>query len=282
MFALPKTNHITAFKNLQPKLQKHIERKHGCQLKKCSELTTAACRKYEAGTSSSNFKQMKLEETKKVSQISVDSAILRFIVQGLQPFSLVEQPSFQRIVLDLQSKCVVMSQITVWCKIDSATITMKEQVKEAMKKAAYIATTTDCWTARRKSFIGITAHWLDPCSFERHSVALAFKQLKGSHKFDVLACAMHDIYAEYEISEKIVRTTTDNGSNFIKAFHVFGPDENNVTAEKVTGEGMTQEDDDGPDDEMEVEFIDVEAIMAEDDGLQYQLPKHHQLAICLI
>ncbi|KAK3548159.1 hypothetical protein QTP70_004844 [Hemibagrus guttatus] len=50
--------------------------------------------------------------------------------------------------------------------------------------------------------------------------------------------------------------------------------ENNA-AEEVTGEGMTQEDND---DEMEVEYINVEAIMAEDDGLQYQLPKHHRSA----
>ncbi|XP_058601183.1 uncharacterized protein LOC131520737 isoform X2 [Onychostoma macrolepis] len=153
-----------------------------------------------------------------------------------------------------------------------------------MRKAAYIATTTDCWTARRRSFIGITAHWLDPCSFERHSVALAFKQLKGSHTFDLLACAMHDIHTEYGICAKIVRTTTDNGSNFIKAFHVFGPDENNnVTTEEVTEKVTTQEEgeDDDPG-EMEVEFIDVAAILDEDDGLQYQLPKHHRCACHLL
>lgn len=80
---------------------------------------------------------------------------------------------------------------------------------------------------------GITAHWLDPCSFECHSVALACRQLRGAHTFDALASALNDIHAEYEIGRKIVRTTTDNVTNFIKAFRVFGqPDENNNSDEE--------------------------------------------------
>lgn len=102
-----------------------------------------------------------------------------------------------------------------------------------MRKMPYIATTTDCWTARRRSFIGVTAHWLDPSSFERRSVGLACRQLKGTHTFDVLASVMNDIHSEYEICEKMVRTTTDNGSNFFKSCGMFGEEENNVTAEEV-------------------------------------------------
>lgn len=101
---------------------------------------------------SSNLKQMKLEETKQVSQKCVDHAVLNFIVQGLQPFSLVQQPAFQSLVQDLQPNCTVMSRTTVWRKIDKATIAMKEHVKEAMTKTAYIATTTDCLESKEKEF----------------------------------------------------------------------------------------------------------------------------------
>ncbi len=160
---------------------------------------------------------------------------------------------------------------------------MKERLKNEMKKVPYIATTTDCWTARR-SFIGVTAHWLDPCSFERRSAALACRQLRGSHTFDALAAVLTDIHAEYEISLKVVRTTTDNGSNFVKAFRVFGQqDENNN--EELVAEGTIEEvgeDCDASDGEEEVEFMDVEAILEEDDGLQYQLPKHHRCACHLL
>ena len=56
----------------------------------------------------------------------------------------------------------------------------------------------------------------------RRSAALTCKRLRGSHKFDVLAGALDDIHCAYRIRGKVIRTTTDSGSNFIKAFNVFG------------------------------------------------------------
>lgn len=105
-------------------------------------------------------------------QQCVNNAVLSFIVQGLQPFALVEQPSFQTLVQDLQPNCTVTSGTTVRLKTDKATAVMKEQVEGTMRKTAYIATTTDYWTARRRSFIGVTAHWLDPGSLRGVLLAL--------------------------------------------------------------------------------------------------------------
>ncbi len=45
-----------------------------------------------------------------MSQKTVDRAILRFIVQGLQSFSLVEKPSFQDLIVELQPSSAVMSR----------------------------------------------------------------------------------------------------------------------------------------------------------------------------
>lgn len=83
---------------------------HGeSHLRKYTELTTASMkRKLEPGPGTSSMKQMNLEETKQVSQKSVNNAVLNFIVQGLQPSSLVEQPAFQSLVTDLQPKCTIM------------------------------------------------------------------------------------------------------------------------------------------------------------------------------
>ncbi len=78
-----------------------------------------------------------------MSQQYVDNAVLSFIVQGLQPFAPVGQPSFQTLVQDLQPNCTVTSETTVQHKIDKATAVMKEQVKGAMRKTEYISTTTD-------------------------------------------------------------------------------------------------------------------------------------------
>lgn len=157
---------------------------------------------------------------------------------------------------------------------------MKAKIRRAMQNIEYIATTTDCWTAFRQSFIGVTAHWIDPDSLERCSVALACKRLKGSHTFDVLAGALNDIHTEYNICKKIVRTTTDNASNFIKAFRVYGCDEESSVG---GGEEDVSDSENAEDLEEEIEGVEIQSVMDEEDGgSEYQLPKHHRCACHLL
>ena len=89
-----------------------------------------------------------------------------------------------------------------------------------MDKVEYVATTTDCWSAHGRSFIGLTGHWIDPETLERKSCVLACRCLKGRHTYDVLASQLEDIHTEFQIRSKVSKTTTDNGSNFVKAFSV--------------------------------------------------------------
>ncbi|XP_060782693.1 uncharacterized protein LOC132889890 [Neoarius graeffei] len=130
-------------------------------------------------------------------------------------------------------------------------------------------------------FIRVTAHWIDPETLQRCSAALACRQLRGSHTFDLLANALNDIHAEFEIRGKIVRTTTDNGSNFVKAFRVFGEDENtNVEGVEEAEESAQseEEDDGGVDEDEDVQYVDTAALLNEDDGFEFQLPRHQRCA----
>lgn len=204
---------------------------------------------------------------------TVDKAIVNYVVHGLQPLSIVEQEPFRTFVFNLVPNAKIMTRVALTSRIDDSAKKMKIKMIEAMKSVDYIATTTDCWSARRRSFIGVTAHWLDPESLKRVSAALACKRLKGSHTFDVLANALNDIHAEFEIRGKIVTTTTDNGSNFVKAFKVFAEDENNNTGAQVKDEEEEEADNDE-----EVEFVDVSSLLDEDDGFEFQLPKHQRCA----
>ncbi|KAI4893335.1 hypothetical protein NFI96_005520 [Prochilodus magdalenae] len=130
---------------------------------------------------------------------------------------------------------------------------------------------------------------IQPKTMQRSCAALACKQLKGSHTFSALAGALNDIHTEFNIREKTVRTTPDNGSNFLKAFRVYGETDENNNPEPV-GEGDGEEDDGGHNDDCEeeeesiegVEFVDAGALLDEDDYLEYQLPKHHRCACHLL
>ncbi|KAK0139974.1 hypothetical protein N1851_023137 [Merluccius polli] len=267
LFCLPRVTEILAFKNSPSNLKKHIERKHVGHLKKYEELTSRKRKRApETLPTTSTIRQTTLVNTRTVSQRSIDKAILKYVVQGLQPFHVVEQQPFRDFVKELQPNTKMISRLTLCSMIDDASLGMKKAVTEAMRGVDHIATTTDQ-------------------NLKRCSAALACKQLRGSHTFDVLASALNDIHSEFEIRGKIVRTTTDNGSNFIKAFQVFGEDENNnaVGSDGDPGNasqpGEDQEDQEGDE---EVEFVDVSVLLNEDDGLEFQLPQHQRCACHLL
>ncbi|KAK6293172.1 hypothetical protein J4Q44_G00366730 [Coregonus suidteri] len=181
LLCLPKV--YLAFKNSPSNLKKHIERKHVHHLKKYGELAANTLKRKHAPETHSTIKQSTLLKT--VSQKFIDKAVVKYVVQGLQPFAVVEQEPFREFVQDLQPNSKIISRPTLRSRIGEASTEMKKKVTEAMRGVDHIATTTDCWSARRRSFIGVTAHWIDPVSLNRCSAALACKRLRGSHTFDV-------------------------------------------------------------------------------------------------
>lgn len=237
------------------------------------------------GPSTSKQQKLVVADTK-ASQKTTDVAVMNFVVQGLHPFGVVEQPGFISLMQHIHPNYTVMSRTTLRDRIEKKTVQMKAKVKNAMQNIKYISTTTDCWTAHRQSFIGVTAHWIEPESLERCSVALACRRMKGSHTYDVLAEALNDIHMEYNIREKIVRTTTDNASNFIKAFRVYGCDEESAADGGCEDVNDSEKEEEAPeeDPEVETEAVEVEALMNEEDDecAEYQLPKHHRCACHLL
>lgn len=89
----------------------------------------------------------------------------------------------------------------------------------------------------------------------------------------MLASTLKDIHSEFEIRGKIVRTTTDNVSDFIKAFQVFGEDDDNNNAMRSDDDSgdtsLPGQDENDQEEDEEVEFVDVSALLNEDDGLEF-------------
>ena len=98
----------------------------------------------------------------------------------------------------------------------------KEELKAKLKEAKYVCTTADCWTSRRRSFLALTVHWYTE-DLVRKSACLAVRRIKGTHNYSSLAKILEDVHEEYAINKKTTACITDSGSNFIKAFRLFGP-----------------------------------------------------------
>ncbi|KAI2645638.1 Zinc finger BED domain-containing protein 4 [Labeo rohita] len=232
LLCLPQKHTISSFKNSPSNLKKHIERKHSSHLERYSALTAPRKRKAENPVPSTS-RQLKLGETKIVNQTKVDNVVINFVIQSLQPFTVLEQPAFNALVQELQPNSRVMSRTTLRRKVEEGVQEMNESLP------------TGC------------------------SVALACRRIKGPHTFDVLG----------------IRTTTDNGSNFIKAFREYGEqqqDENNNCASSETEEDACSDENEQEEEGVDVDFIEVTPILMEDDGLQFQLPKHHRCACHLL
>ncbi|XP_034534155.1 uncharacterized protein LOC117808543 [Notolabrus celidotus] len=287
---LPKNVDISAYKNSTSNLRKHVVRVHPNKLNKYTDLMESN-RKRKSSSSSDDeppLKNVKITNSlavppRRVTQATFDKLVLNFVCEANQPFSVVETPSFKNMIETLQPHCTVMTRKTLCCRIQEAAKNMKSIIIKKLSAVSHVATTTDCWSARQRSYLGVTCHWIDHNSLERHSAALACRRVKGSHTFDVLAAALEEIHSEYHIREKVTRTTTDSGSNFLKAFRLYSVEEK----EDKVADGQEERDsilDDVSEDEseFEVEHQDVSAILNDDTGLEYQLPKHHKCACHLL
>ena len=241
----------------------HLERYTSLTANKRKRLSdNAAC-------SSPAPKQLRLDQCGQrasVSQQTVDRLVMDVVIEGLLPFSFVSLPSVKALVTGLRPDKTVMCRDTAKSRMKSSVADMKRELCAAMQSVACVATTTDCWSARGKAFIGVTSHWISPDSLERVSAALACRRITGSHTFDVLANVLDDIHTSYGIATKVCKTTTDNGSNFVKAFSVFGQ------AREVDSD--TDSDDDENNEDVAFQAVgDLDA-----SGLEYQLPSHQRCA----
>ena len=251
-----------------------FQRKHRHHLAKYIELTTSAKRKRgdSLGGAGRPSKQPKINAgatvtSCQVSQAKVDRLILGYLTEGLLPLSTVELPGFKDLIVGLQPNRTVLCRATVKRRFDEMVCAMKVNIRDTLRPLSFVATTTDCWSAHRRSYIGVTVHWIDPESLERKWAALACRRLRGSHTFDVLAAALEDINTEFGICQKICRTTTDSGSNFVKAFSVFG---NKPDADTATDVDTCIESG--------IEFEDAGRVLETDEFVEYRLPSHHRCA----
>ncbi|XP_065315845.1 uncharacterized protein LOC135924678 isoform X2 [Gordionus sp. m RMFG-2023] len=173
-----------------------------------------------------------------ISQKTADKVIMEFIIDTFKPLSLVDDPSFQKMIKTFSSTTKVICRQTLGNKISTAFTDMTTKL------------------IRDLAFIGVTVLWMDPLTLKRRSAALALRCIIGKQTYDVLAKEIMDIHKTYKIHNKVVKMVTDNGTNLSRHLKLFRENE---------------------EDSEDMELINLDDILSVDDSNNpICLPKHQR------
>jgi len=149
-----------------------------------------------------------------VSQDKFNQRIVNFVVNRLHSLSIVDEKDFKNLFNDFGVE--VFSRRTLDRKIDDHYLLSVEKIKCFLSQHQYVCTTTDIWSMKSRSFIGVTAHFLNDKDFNRISTVLACTRFPSVHSFNRITEILHSIHLMYDLPvSKIVATVTDNGTNFV-------------------------------------------------------------------
>lgn len=203
---------------------------------------------------------------------------IRFVIDTMSPLSIVEHPSFIQLFDGFDVE--ILTRNTLTRRLSELFQERQAKIKAALLNTQYVCTTADIWSGKRKSFFGVTCHWIAD-DLSRQSATLACQRFKGTHSYDRIASILEDIHMRYGLDDKkIVATITDNGSNFVKSFKEFGITVSSICIQDITEEEDTQtQDSEELDDRVEFVIIGDENYDNEENlDKQHRLPKHLRCA----
>lgn len=150
-------------------------------------------------------------------QVHITTKLAEWITVDLQPFNTVEQIEFIQFVHTLDPRYVLPCRQTIKEEVVSLFNKRKMNIKlEINNLTTKIALTTDIWSSNynNTAFLGTTMHYINN-TWEVKKCLLDFISLEGSHTASLIVSKLTDVLQDYNISDKIISLTTDNGSNML-------------------------------------------------------------------
>uniref|UniRef100_A0A336MR45 CSON005780 protein n=1 Tax=Culicoides sonorensis TaxID=179676 RepID=A0A336MR45_CULSO len=257
---------LTPCKDNEEQKSFHVSKSSTCNLRR--HLTNFHPEKLNQESSNSASSPGPSSRRKRGSDF--DEALIDFIVEDLETFSKVERPSFKKLILEASKSPVpinISSRPTIMAKLQKRHQHMTETLKDILAKQTSLCLTADCWSSRRRSYLGCTLHWIDNISLLRKSCTLSCTRIEGRHTYDILAKEIHNTIVKYNITQNATHTVTDNASNFGKAFRI-------CTEENFIAYNNMIHNEDSEVNLTGVEINDILKMMDSNDDNFIILPKH--------
>ena len=151
----------------------------------------------------------------------LNRAVMVYLANDMQPFYTVDKKGFRDLLekLDPRYKLPTRRHFVDY-EFPALYSEVKEMVICAMSGVKYYSGTTDLWTSTSNHpYLSLTIHFINQ-QWELHSFCLDTVPLFKDHTGETIADAIQDILLNWGLSvDNLVATTTDNGSNFVRAFN---------------------------------------------------------------
>lgn len=215
---------VKASNNCTSNLVTHLKRKHGINY---LEEYRAYLKESKKQRKSSSVSEQSSQNV--YLQDHFDKDVVNYFIDSMISLRSIDNVYFHKIIKNINScskSFNIMSRRALGRKIAIYYNEQVEIIKRELEDIEFVCITTDIWSGRRRSFLGVTAHWIHPETLKRISRAIACQRFKGTHSYDKIYDHLMNIYKKVELnSAKVIAAITDNGGNFVKAFKIFGIEE---------------------------------------------------------
>jgi hypothetical protein len=109
----------------------------------------------------------------------LDQLILRYIIKEARPLETVESLSFREMVNGLNPRANIMCVNKLRKLIESEREASHGKLLKTLATVKHVCLAVDMWSTLKRSFMGVTCHWIEEETYKRRSAALACKRFKG-------------------------------------------------------------------------------------------------------
>lgn len=150
--------------------------------------------------------------------------ITEMIALDLQPFSMVEDVGFLRLIHTVAPQYVMPSRKYFSdTKIPELYSEVRETLQQVISEQSSLVFTVDIWTCQYtiQSYLGLTCHWLTN-DFQRKMAVLLCQPFDGSHTALNIADAWKNMMKDWQLtnanSPKCHVVVSDSAANMLKTF----------------------------------------------------------------
>lgn len=143
----------------------------------------------------------------------------------MRPLNTIYKPAFRDLIYGIAnstSENIMPGKSALSTEINKLYNEKISKLKALLEKQNYVCLTSDIWSCRNKSYLGMTIHFISE-TLKRKSYSLACKRICYNHTYDNIALVMHHVLKEFSLDvAKVTHIVTDNAANFGKVFRCFG------------------------------------------------------------